>query len=65
MIKVRVTKQRREFGSESVQMIQKDALDNTWDLKQTSKSGQGAYFNKRKVLEIGLQAANQMKTLTT
>ena len=61
---MRVTKLRREFGLENYQMIEKDAADQTIDLKFQAKSSGGIAVNtKKRVLQIGLQAANAIKTL--
>ena len=60
---MRVTKPRREFAQD-FQTVPKDAQDSTFDLKPNNKQNQGP--NKtRKVLEIGLQAGNQIKELKT
>ena len=50
VIKMRVTKPRKEFGLENYQMIEKDALDLTVDLKFQGKAGNITHVNKRKVL---------------
>ena len=61
---MRVSKLRREFGLENYQMIEKDAADQTIDLKFQAKSSSSVAINvKKKVLQMGLQAANPIKTL--
>jgi len=61
---MRVSKLRREFGLENYQMIEKDAADQTIDLKFQAKSSSSVAINvKKKVLQMGLQAANARKTL--
>jgi len=61
---MRVSKLRREFGLENYQMIEKDAADQTIDLKFQAKSSSSVAINvKKKVLQMGLQAANAIKTL--
>jgi len=63
LIKMRVTKPRKEFCLE-FQTVEKDAADSTIDLKPAHKTQQGP--NKyRKVLEMGLQAGNTMLNLRT
>ena len=46
-------------------MIEKDAAESTTDLKVISKGGAMIMTTKKKVLEMGLSAANQMKNLQT
>jgi len=48
---MRVSKLRREFGLENYQMIEKDAADQTIDLKFQAKSSSSVAINvKKKVL---------------
>lgn len=51
---MRMAKQRREFGLENYQMIEKDAADLTVDLKFQGKAGNIQHINKKKVLTMGL-----------
>jgi len=60
---MRVTKRREEFGLDNFTMIERDSTEITQDLKNTGKSS--FYSAKKKVLEMGLQAANQMCSLKT
>ena len=60
-----MTKQRREFGLENFSLIDKDAGDQTTDLKVNQKNNTMPLTTRKKVLEIGLQAANKMKDLET
>lgn len=61
-----MTKPRREFGDDNFQMIEKEAAENTNDLRVVQKNPNlNQHFEDRKQLEIGLQAANKMKTLQT
>lgn len=53
---MRVTKRREEFGLDNFTMIERDSTEITQDLKNTGKSS--FYSAKKKVLEMGLQAAN-------
>ena len=47
-------------------MIEKEAAENTNDLRVVQKNPNlNQHFEDRKQLEIGLQAANKMKTLQT
>jgi hypothetical protein len=39
MIKIHVSKPRREFGLENIQLIDKEAAETTTDLKFVPKSG--------------------------
>lgn len=62
-IKTRMVKQRKEFGLENHQMIEKDAADQTIDLKHTaSKGGSIQTIKKKKVLSMGLQAARGIQS---
>ena len=56
-MKVRISRPRRDFGHEGFSYIERDAGESNMEIKVT-KTG---YFTKKKVLEIGLQAANKMK----
>lgn len=57
-MKMRISRTRREFGSDGFSLIDKDAGEQPLDIKPVKNM---AYITKRKVLEIGLQAANTMK----
>lgn len=50
MIKVRISRQRKDFGNEGYSYIERDAGESNVEIKVT-KTG---YFTKKKVLEIGL-----------
>ena len=50
VIKTRMVKPRKEFGLENHQMIEKDAADQTVDLKQTTSKGAFPTIKKKKVL---------------
>lgn len=54
LMKIRISRPRREFGHEGFSYIERDAGESNMEIKVT-KTG---YFTKKKVLEIGLQAAN-------
>jgi DNA-directed RNA polymerase sigma subunit (sigma70/sigma32) len=64
LIKIRVTKERREFCSDSLTLQPKESTESTNDLKNTGNKGSTLPPKEKKVLEIGLQAANQMKTFS-
>jgi hypothetical protein len=53
-MKMRISRPRKEFGIEGGSFIERDAGESNFEIKVT-KTG---YFTKKKVLEIGLQAAN-------
>ena len=53
-MKIRVSRQRRDFGLDGHSLIERDAGESNMEIKIT-KTG---YFTKKKVLEMGLQAAN-------
>jgi len=57
---MRMSKQRKEFGLQNFQMIEKDAADLTVDLKFHGKAGNIQHINKKKVLTMGLQAARSI-----
>ena len=65
LIRLRVTKPRREFADDSYSFTEKDHGDGTFDLKPNFKGGQQVYMTKRRELEIGLQAANKLVNLQT
>lgn len=66
LIRMRVSKPRREFGLENFTLIDKEAGETTTDLKFVQKNTGSIQRNtKRKVLQMGLQAANQMENLQT
>lgn len=52
LIRMRVTKQRKDFAAE-MGCLEKDPADNTYDLKPAQRT-QAAPPKKRKVLSIGL-----------
>lgn len=54
---MRISRPRKDFGHEGFSYIERDAGESNLEIKVT-KTG---YFTKKKVLEIGLQAANRMK----
>lgn len=56
-MKIRISRQRREFGYEGVNLMDREAGESNLEIK-VAKTG---YFTKKKVLEIGLQAANKIK----
>ena len=61
-----MSKPRREFGLENIQLIDKEAAETTTDLKFVAKAGGSIQRRtKKKVLQIGLQASNQIQSLTT
>jgi len=61
-MKIRVSRPRREFGIDmGHSYIERDAGESNVEIKIT-KTG---YFTKKKVLEMGLQAANQMKRFSS
>ena len=55
LINIRVSKPRREFGLDNIQLIDKEAAETTTDLKFVAKSG-GSIQRRttKKVLNIGL-----------
>lgn len=59
-MKVRVSRPRKEFGLDAYNFTERDAGEGYNEIKVT-KTG---YFTKKKVLEIGLQAANKMMVTT-
>ena len=63
LIRIRVTKARKEFGDDNFQMIEKEAAESTNDLRVMNKNQMLQHFLDRKQLEIGLQAANKLQTL--
>jgi hypothetical protein len=50
LMKIRISRPRREFGHEAFSYIERDAGESNMEIKVT-KTG---YFTKKKVLEIGL-----------
>ena len=65
LIRLRVTKPRKEFADDSFSFTEKDHGDGTFDLKPNFKGNQQTYMIKKKELEIGLQAANKLVNLQT
>ena len=59
LLSLRISRQRKEFGSDTFNFVEKEANENNQDLKANIKGI--LYVTKRKVLDIGLQAAHQMK----
>ena len=55
---MRITRTRRDFGSDGTNFIERDAGEQPIDIKSQKNV---LYVTKRKELDIGLQAANQMK----
>jgi hypothetical protein len=55
-MRIRISRPRRDFGHESSNYIDRDAGESNLEIK-VAKTG---YFTRKKVLEIGLQAANKM-----
>lgn len=60
-MKIRVSRARREFGLDGHTFMERDAGESNMEIKIT-KAG---YFTKKKVLEMGLQAANKMKRFSS
>jgi hypothetical protein len=60
-MKIRVSRPRREYGTDGHSFIERDAGESNMEIKIT-KLG---FFSKRKVLEMGLQAANKMKRFSS
>lgn len=58
-MKMRVTRQRKEFGAENFSFIERDAGEQPQNIPPSKNNFN--YVTKRKVLELGLQAANKMK----
>jgi len=58
-MKMRVSKVRKDFGSESISYIEREAAgEQPFGNKSVNNN---TFTTKRKVLEIGLQAANQIQ----
>ena len=57
LMRIRISRQRREFGYEGFSYIDREAGESNMEIK-VAKTG---YFTKKKVLEMGLQAANKIK----
>jgi len=55
-MQMRISRQRRDFGQDGFNFIDKDASEFSADLKSVTKNIM--YMNQRKVLDIGLQAAH-------
>jgi hypothetical protein len=58
-MKIRVSRPRKEFGLDGHSFIEREAAGESSTEIKIIKTG--SYFTKKKILEIGLQAANQMK----
>ena len=56
-MRMRISRQRKEFGFEGFSFIDKDGTENIAEIKSQRQYIGG----KKKILDIGLQAANQMK----
>lgn len=54
LMRIRISRPRRDFGHEGYSYIERDAGESNLEIK-VAKTG---YFTRKKVLEIGLQAAN-------
>jgi hypothetical protein len=66
LMTMRMTKPRKEFSGVDFQMIEKDAADLTTDLKHHGKSGSNLpTFIRKKVLQMGLQAARSIHTYSS
>ena len=57
-MKLRISRIRRDFGSESFSFIERDAGEQPLEIKTVKNM---AYITKKKVLDLGLQAANPIK----
>jgi hypothetical protein len=60
-LQMRLSRPRREFGQEGFNFIDKDSAEFPVDFKSVTKNI--VYIKSKKVLEIGLQAAHQMKRI--
>lgn len=58
-MKIRVSRPRKDFGLDGHNFIEREAAGEPISEIKITKAG---YYTKKKVLEIGLQAANQMKS---
>ena len=58
---MRVTRTRKDFGSENVSYIERDAGEQPTNIAGSKQNF--TYVTRRKVLDIGLQSANVMKVL--
>ena len=56
-MKMRISRIRKDFGSDAFNYIEKEAGENPLDIKHPKNVN---LHIKRKVLEIGLQAANKI-----
>ena len=56
---MRVTRPRKEFALDNYSFIEREAGEQPINIPQSKNNF--TYVTKRKVLEIGLQAANKMK----
>ena len=67
-LKMRISRQRRDYGQDGFNFIDKDATQSTEfsvPLQSTIKNIMYMENTKKKVLDIGLQAAHQMKRIQT
>jgi hypothetical protein len=55
-MKIRVSRPRKEFGLDGHSFIEREAAGESSTEIKIIKTG--SYFTKKKILEIGLQAAN-------
>lgn len=55
LMQMRITKKRKDFGSDTAPFMEKDANDSCIDLKAPVKNIM--YVTSKKTLDIGLQAA--------
>jgi len=60
-LRMRVSRPRKEYGQEGFNFADKEASENSYDLKSLTKNID--YITKKKVLDMGLQAAYQMKRI--
>jgi hypothetical protein len=65
MIRMRISRPRKEFGVDGTNFIERDANDQCPELKSQSQSKNNNFINKKKCLDIGLQAAYEMKTFSS
>jgi len=59
LMKVRLSKRRRDFGNEARNLIDKEAGENPTDVKQKNLN---VLLHKKRVLTMGLQASRKLKT---
>ena len=59
LLQMRISKPRYEFGHEGFNLVDREGGETLIDVKPAKQMN---FFPRRKILEIGLQAANQMKS---